>query len=257
MNKVIGAVTHPSDGDLVRYLDTELAELDERRMRAHLDGCARCAVRFASLAGESAAVGRYIGDKPVDAPDMVTRARVLANIRIASAARHQRRRPQGGRLLLAACAVLVLLLAAPPVRAWMSGALGGLRGAPAATATATLPAAVVHRSSVVAFAPRGVLFEVQIERFQAEGSLTVQVRDVPRASAQVLDGSSETMLILPSGLRIENASSSHASYLVVVPAGLPLVRVSVGGHTVASYSVEAGAVPASRTFALRGVAAGR
>jgi anti-sigma factor RsiW len=250
MNMVIGSAPHPSDGDLVRYLDTELAELDERRLRTHLDGCAACAVRIEQIASDSSAVASYLAGSAPTAPDMVTRARALAGVRRAGATRRRSRRP-ALRAAAAACALLVLSLSAQPVRAWMMERWEGARAtAVRAPEVAKLPANVVRRSSVVAFAPRGARFDVQLESFQADGTLTIQVRGVERATAQVLDGSHETLLILPSGLRVENTASSRASYRVTVPADLPLIRVTVAGHTLASYSVEKGAVPSSRSFPL-------
>jgi hypothetical protein len=249
MNRVVGTAPHPSDGDLVRYLDTELPELDERRLRTHLDGCAECTGRAESLAAESSAVASYIARTGLVAPDQVARARALAAVRRANA--QPPRASYATRGMLAACVVLVLALSAQPVRAWIAERWDGLRGASVRPAeVTTLPAAVVRRSSVVAFAPRGELFDLQIERFQPGGTLTVQVRDVARATAQVLDGANETMLILPDGIRVENRAGSRASYLVIVPAKLPLLRVTVGGETVANVDVDAHAVPWTRTFAL-------
>jgi hypothetical protein len=254
MNRVVGTAPHPSDGDLVRYLDTELPELDERRLRMHLNGCAECTARVEAIASESSAVARYIAKTGLAGPDQVTRARALAAAKRANA--QPRRKGYAMRGLAAACVVLVLALTAQPVRAWISERWDGLRGASASPAeVATLPAAVVRRSSVVAFAPRGALFDLQVERFQPGGTLTVEVRDVNRATAQVLDGANETMLILPSGIRVENRAGSHASYLVIVPSDVPLLRVTVGGQTVASVSVPKRSVPWSRSFSLAAPAA--
>jgi hypothetical protein len=58
------------------------------------------------------------------------------------------------------------------------------------------------------------------------------------------------MLILPSGIRVENRAGSRASYLVTVPASLPVLSVSVGGQTVATVNIDRGALPWTRTFPL-------
>jgi hypothetical protein len=256
MNRVVGTVPHPSDGDLVRYLDTELSELEERRLRVHLNGCAECTARVEAMAAESSAAARYIVKTGLSGPDAVTRARALASVRRAAA--RPRRSSYALRGLAAACVLLVLALTAQPVRAWISTRWNELRGASRTTSeVTTLPAAVVRRSSVVAFAPRGALFDLQIERFQPGGTLTVEVRDVNRATAQVLNGANETMLILPSGIRVENRSGSQASYLVIVPSNLPLLRISIGGETVANVSVPRRAVPWTHTFSLEEGAAAR
>jgi len=249
MNRGIVAVPHPSDGDLVRYLDTELSELDERRLRSHLRECAQCAERAEAIASQSRAIAGYIGRTTPGGPDAVTRARALASARRASLRPRRAWRPL--RLAAAACALLVLALTAQPVRAWISDRWDGLRGTRSSAAeVATLPASIVRRSSVVAFAPRGARFDLQIERFQPDGTLTVEVRDVERATAQVLNGMNETMLILPSGIRVENRAGSRASYLVTVPADLPLLQVSVAGQAIATVDIDDRALPWSRTFPL-------
>ena len=250
MNTAIGTGPHPSDGDLVRYLDTELSELEERRLRMHLKGCAACSARVEAIASESSAVARYLAKHAVPGPDTVTRARTLAAVRKANAERRSgvHRAIRG---LVAASVLLVLALTAQPVRAWITERWEGLRGTSARPAeVATLPATVVRRSSIVAFAPRGALFELQLERFQREGTLTVEVRDVERATAQVLNGANETMLILPSGIRVENRAGSRASYLVTVPSSLPALNVTVGGETIATLDVDRAKLPWTRTFDL-------
>ena len=250
MNTAIGTVPHPTDGDLVRYLDTELSELEERRLRTHLKGCEECSARVEAIASESSAVARYLVKTGVSGPDAVTRARAMAAVRKASAARPRRMR-FAMRGLAAACLLMVLALTAQPVRAWITARWEGLKGGGARSAeVATLPATVVRRSSIVAFAPRGARFDLQLERFQREGTLTVEVRDVERATAQVLNGANETMLILPSGIRVENRAGSHASYLVTVPADLPVLTVTVGGQTVATVPIDREDAPWTRTFSL-------
>lgn len=249
MNNVIGTVPHPSDGDMVRYLDAELSELEERRLRTHLNGCAQCTARVEAIASQSSAVTRYIGQTSLAGPDAVTRARALALARRATARPRRVWRPR--RLAAAACALLVLALTAQPVRAWISERWDGLRATTSArTEAATLPASVVRRSSVVAFTPRGDRFDLLIERFQPGGTLTVKLRDVGRATAQVLNGANETMLILPGGIQVENRADSRASYLVTVPANLPLLSISIGGETVATFDAGELDAPWSRSFSL-------
>lgn len=249
MNRVIGTAPHPSDGELVRYLDAELSELEERRLRAHLKGCAECSARAEAIASDSTVVGRYIAETALVGADAVTRARALASVRKANSRPRRMIRPLHG--VAAACLLLVLALTAQPVRAWIAERWVGLRGTEAVTAeVATLPTTVVRRNSVVAFAPRGDRFDLQVERYQPGGTLTVEVRNVGRASAQVLNGANETMLILPTGLRVENRPGSVASYLVTVPANLPVLHVSVAGESVATIQVDQGELPFTRTFPL-------
>lgn len=252
MNKVIGATPHPSEGDLIRYLDAELSEIEERRLRAHVDGCGRCTATLEEVARYSRSVSRLVAGSPVAGPDVVTRARALATVRRAHVARVAgRRRAVHGAL--AASVVLVLAIAAPPVQAWLLDRFDALRApvaAPVAEPAAPVVEAEAERGSVVAFTPRGVRFDLEVERFQEAGTLTVEFREAPRASAQIVGGSDETMLVLPSGLRVENGEGSSASYRVVVPAELPEVRISIGGEEVATFDRSTTAVPTTKSYSL-------
>ena len=49
-----------------------------------------------------------------------------------------------------------------------------------------------------------------------------------RATAQVTSGTDETILVLPSGLRIENGAASVASYRITLPATVEQVNLRVG-----------------------------
>lgn len=252
MNTVIGATPHPSEGDLIRYLDAELSEIEERRLRAHVDGCGHCNARLEEIARFSRSVSRLVAGTPVAGPDMVTRARALATVRRAHAARATTRR-RAVHVALAASVLLVLAIAAPPVQAWLSDRLEAFRApiaSPVSAPVAPVVAAAAERSSVVAFTPRGARFELEVERYQEAGTLTVEFREASRASAQIVGGRDETMLVLPSGLRVENANGSGASYVVVVPADLPQVRISVGGEEIASLDHETTTVPATRSYSL-------
>src|SRR5690606_23333240 len=162
-------------------LDAELAELPERRLRTHLERCERCAGRIATIAAESRTVARYLAAAEVAGPDEVGRARALAAARRASATREGERR--GGSRSAAAAAVPPLVaVAAAPVREGVADRWDALRDHPSgADDVVTLVPALVYRSSVVAFAPRGATFELHIERAQVEGSVTVEVREAERA----------------------------------------------------------------------------
>jgi len=184
---------------------------------------------------------------------MVTRARTLAAVRRAYAERHARRRRRAfTRAASAAGLALALAGTVQPVRAWfMSGlAAVGVTSPPVESEVVLQPATAVRRGSVVAFTPGDGPFDLRVEQSQRVGSVTIEVRDVERASAQILNGGEETMLVLPSGLAIENRAESEASYLVVVPATVGEFRLLVDGRRVAVMRTDRRSPPWSRSFDL-------
>lgn len=259
MNGTFRAVPHPSEGDLLRYVDTELSELEERRLQVHLAQCGMCNERLESLARDARRAELYLSRLSPAAPDEVTRARTLAAVRRAAAARGQRPWWARGaaRSVAAVAALLLVAIAAEPVRAWLSSGfrvLSGPGAVPAATPAmvpvAAPAAAIEHRSSVVAFQPGDAVFDLRIERPQTGGSLALEVHEAARASAQILGGGSETMMVLPSGLRVENQPGSVASYRVVVPATVEQVRVHIGDRLVATLHPGRQPAPWSEVFHL-------
>ena len=258
MNRRI-RMSHPSEGDLIRYLDEELYELDERRIQVHVRGCASCRARLDALAAATHSAARAIGGMEVAGPSDVVRARALAAARRANAERSTRRAGGTGRQAVAAAIALVVIGASvSPVRAWVSTLLPSAPTPVAAPALVTLPAApAAHRSSVVAFRPSGALFELHVDAPQAEGTLTVEVRSGARGTAQIVGGDDETMLVLPSGLHVENSPGSTGSYHVTVPAEVPAVRVIVGGEHVHTLRPSEEPAGSARVFSLSGAEAGR
>ena len=62
MNEPIHAGTHPTEGDLVRYLDHQVTADERRGMLAHLSECDACARTVATLGEQSRFVAGYLAD---------------------------------------------------------------------------------------------------------------------------------------------------------------------------------------------------
>jgi hypothetical protein len=208
--------THMEDGVLVRYLDRECDNDEEAAVRGHVGGCETCAARLGQLEHRSRAV--RVALRAADRP-----------------ARQSRPAPRWG--LRAAAAMLVLLAVAGtvrPVRAWIleraEALWSALTGAPAPGAPA--PAAAAPETAAVSFVPAGDAFTLEVAGRQVAGVLVVETAAGDTARATVWGGSgTESLLILPSGLRIVNPSGSTARYRVALPARLGRVRVVVEGGT--------------------------
>jgi hypothetical protein len=223
---------HPSTGELVRRLDGELDERAEARLTEHLERCDDCRSRVAQLTDRSREAARLLrGIAPDDL--MLARQREVARVAVRAAAARRKslvRARRGWAAAAATAALVVVSLSVDPLRAWVMQRLdpGGPGSDAAGSPVASLPSAVVGREgSVIAFQPAGPVFQLSVERTQPSGELLLQVRAVGQATAQVTNGGAETMLVLPSGLRIENSAASAASYRVTLPASVEQVVVRV------------------------------
>jgi hypothetical protein len=158
------------------------------------------------------------------------------------AARREARRaaPAASRAWLRAAAVAALVIGAglfsSPVRAWFRDFLGGAgSGAPAAVQPPTAPAPVPvegspSTSARVHFTPQGEEMAVEIAHAQSGGALVLATAPSSTATAEVRApiGALADLLVLPTGLRIDNRAGSVAEYHVTVPATVQRVRVRVG-----------------------------
>lgn len=248
------AMSHLSEGDLVRILDRQAPAADLGWMTAHVSSCGECAGRVETLRSQSEAVSRYVGslDSGVVADDL-TRARALVAARgAAKPAKAIRVASYGWMRAAAAIAVVAVgALGIQPVRAWVADQWAALTGEEVLTpAEPATPSAVLAEGSVVSFEPAGDVFVLEIRNAQAVGDVHLRVTDVPRASATVMDGADEAILVLPSGVRIENADGSTASYSITLPSTLRLVQVFADGKPIAMLPVQDSGADWSRTVPL-------
>ena len=227
---------HPSAGELVRQLDGELDTRAEARLADHLARCAECSARRDEIASRSDGAARIIRDFPVRVePDSWRRRGARAAVAAAAAKRRSAVRVRRGWAAAAAVAAILLVsLAADPVRAWVMQRLTqatGIAGVDSAPTPGLPPAVVGGDGSIVSFSTDGPAFQLNVERTQQAGELLLQVREGAQATAQVTNGGSEALLVLPTGLRIENAAGSRASYRVTLPASVERITVRIGDGT--------------------------
>ena len=220
---------HPSAALILRRLDGELEPGLDRRVARHMEGCSVCQSRQERMRARSSAVSRAVREslRATPVPEL-RRAAARRAVRAAAGRREVRRwRRRGVAAAASAAGLLVLSWTVGPLRAWVWER--GPESAGGAVAVATLPGAVVGaEGSIVAFAAAGDAFTLEVENVQAEGELLLQVLAVDRATAQIIDTSGESMLVLPRGLRIENFVSSSASYRITLPASVQRVIFRVG-----------------------------
>jgi anti-sigma factor RsiW len=206
-------MTHSTDGDLIRWLDGELDDDERSALEHHVGKCEDCAALAQNLRQRSGLVH--------------------AALRLLDPAPVQRR----VRAPLAWAAGVLLLLGVgagvPPVRAWIIDQTQGLWASVtgAARPTPTLPAPVRRdsTSAAVTFVPASGVFVLEVGGHQASGRLTIERSAGSTAVATVIGGDGdESFVVLPAGLRIENAPGASASYWVRLPATVSRILVVVG-----------------------------
>lgn len=219
---------HLSDGDLVRFLDTEGDPAERERMGGHLRGCSPCGQRLESLRRRSQRLSVLLAQATPAAPE----PDVLAAVRA------RKRRQAAPPWMRAAAMIIVVLgaaLMAEPVRAWVADLLGFQRTELAAPSqpesqpgpvTPTAPEAGTR----VQFTPTAGEVELDVASYQSGGAISLQAAEVPEVTVQVQGGTAD-LLVLPSGIRIGNSPESTADYQVTLPSGVRQVSVRVGGGT--------------------------
>lgn len=217
---------HLSDGDLVRFLDTEGEPAERERMDGHLRRCDPCGQRLDSLRRRSQRLSVLLTQTTPAAPEPD----------ILAAARARKRRQASPPWLRAAAMVVVVLgaaLLADPVRAWVADFLGISRtelAAPSQPESQPAPIApsAPEAETRVGFTPASAEVELDVASYQAGGAIRFQAGEVAEVTVQVQEGTAD-LLVLPSGIRIGNTPESTADYQVTLPAGVRQVRVRVGG----------------------------
>jgi anti-sigma factor RsiW len=225
---------HVDDGDLIRYVDGELTAGESCHVDVHLATCSACASRLDALQQQASRFSELVSQVEIAPVSDIRRARSLAEVERAASRRSRPHFQQRAAWVRAAAAILVAfstVVGVSPLRAWVierwHDLVDHLR-----PAGSIAPVAVSEddaEPSVVSFVPAAQTFELRIEGAQKTGVVQLRAGDNALASAQVVGATgNESLIILPSGVRITNDLRSSASYMITVPASVRLVVVHVG-----------------------------
>jgi anti-sigma factor RsiW len=231
---------HLSDGTLARLVDGE-ADAPERSLaEAHLARCAGCGARHAALERRSSRLAALLRatDYAIPAPLATTPA--LASDELAARRTRRTNAATAHRPWLAAAAAVVLLLgiglATSPARASVAAWIG-VRWAELARlwAPADAPMSAASGSqdatTSVVFATSEEDFAISFASPQRAGTVVFTVGVGTSANVEVhTAGPEPDVLVLPAGVRIQNATHSTAEYRVTLPAHTRRVRLQVGDH---------------------------
>lgn len=250
---------HMDDGELVRYVDGELAPAEARRWQAHVARCPRCSQEIDTVQYESGRFSDWLSLAdfeadldPAASPDtdpVLTLADARsptattgpadappAEASAAPSAGHTGLTTDGRSVVRTAwlrAAVIVLLVAAPlaafpGVRGWVAEQIGRPGGAIGeATSTAAAPA-----SPVIRFEPAAGSFTVRLPTPMEGGSLTLERTGSDTGAEAVLriEGTAEPV-VAERVLRILDAEPGTRLSLALPPA-VTDVRLLLGDQEI-------------------------
>jgi hypothetical protein len=255
--------SHLQEGEMMRYLDGEMPVGERSRVASHLLTCAECAAAVDALRIQRQRFADLLSDCPVPALNPARRAASLE--RIERSASRTRRSAGAGRSraigVAKAAAVGGILLAATlstsPVRAFVSDIWSAVSVRVDRLVTTrpgvSSPESVALSNASIGFVPTEDVFRLEVRTPQRAGSLTLSLAAGASVSARAVNTTDTVdIVVLPSGLRIENRLEASANYAVTVPRNLREVRVKVGDAPELVYPIESLATSWISVIALSG-----
>lgn len=232
----VNEAQHVEDGDIIRLIDGECLPAEEQLIREHLETCAECkraadelgllAETFSRVLAQTdtSPSASAIGTTPsTDAKIIPLPARNWTRVRVLKAA--------------AVVTLVATAIGVSPARAWLVDGWQALRSIFVEEAVdpteVPAPVEVPDITAVVTFRPAGTSLTIEVSSAQALGTIALLSGPGLSASARVLGGGGgEELVVLPDALRIANASTSTASYEIVVPRSVRMVAVTIAGRSV-------------------------
>jgi hypothetical protein len=223
---------HVEGGDLMRLLDSECSDQEDRMLRRHLAGCAECKRKHDRIARLSQRFSALLFqlEEPVqgDTTPVPKGSRPQTHSTV--------RRWWSRRTTLVAAVVTLILAGAAvvsPVRAWVIDTFRSLLGAD----TSTPPEQTT--GSLVSFVPTGAEFLIEFGERQSAGVLRVYVDTSTAASARMIGrDAGEGFVVQAAGLTIRNTSASSVSYELRLPRTCQSLEVRIADSVVWRYEIE-------------------
>jgi len=211
--------THPADGDLQALLDDELPVLGRGAVQRHVDRCATCRDRLASLAETWEATHELLS--------LLVPPRLELSLQTVTAAGGRARVRRAG-LIAASITLLVAAVASATVgRSYVRAVAARVRALIHPAALAQDRSGTPRSGQAgIAFVP-GALTEIAFDAPQDGGLLLVSVADTNEVTLQA--SAPVTYRVSLGRLTVHNPGSV-SSYGLVIRRGAPHVRIVIAGH---------------------------
>jgi len=225
-----GGPVHLQDGELVRLLDGELASEERSAAEAHLRACDRCRLARDRIAERTARVSGALALMDRESAPSLS----------AAAPAPDERSPRWLRAAaIAALIITVGALGSSTVRAWIATRWEAVHSTVARVSESAGdhgPETLGMPAVRARFVPRSSALLVRLENRPAGGVLAVETSQDDSGSVLFFAGTDEGILILPTGLVIQNAPGSRADYRLVVPRQVTSITTITGADTLAVLS---------------------
>jgi anti-sigma factor RsiW len=227
---------HLRADELLRLIDDDTSPLERSQFNSHLLACARCSEEAATLRDDAALFSTTLRTAAFEheLPGRPPFATIIAarDARTAAGVMPLRRRWSSVPGWARAAAVLLIVAgpvaAVPAWRDWIVDALTGRGSVDQVPTARQVPEAATTASSPVTFVIDGPAFVVQFDAAQANGELRIRRAQSAEASLVVENAATELPIYSENTLRIRNASTSAASYVLELPASVGTVTVRIG-----------------------------
>jgi hypothetical protein len=231
----IGPERHVRTADLLRFVDGEGNAAFRERVAAHLAGCTDCTAASERLRADTAHVLERL-----HVLDEATAADKLPAT-FAELAQRGSRGPAAARLVGGRRAAAIILFLgvgaaiARPAAAWLDRLIESQRASQAVTA---LPPAAQTPSSVpidtmsaaYSFTPASNGLRIDFAAAEPDAELVVRASDEHAASFELQSTAAlPPVLILPSGVRVTNATNRGTRYQLALPRNVDVLIVSIAG----------------------------
>ncbi len=229
---------HIEDCDLIRLLDGECEDAEQRVLQNHLNGCVQCRRRGDDLARLSEQFSALLLDldEPLAAQARLTQRPPVAPKAEKYGAVQAWLSRRSLRWVATIVAVVFVIVSAGPAYGWVAARWEMLKSLVAGPQPAELGSQV--SPPIVTFVPAGTEFRIDFARTQSEGTVSIVADTTSSASARIMGGDGrDEIVVLRSGLRVLNRPESSASYRLRLPRLLKVVEVRVGGAVVARYNI--------------------
>ncbi len=227
---------HPTDADLLGYIDKELSRDDAVAIQGHLSRCAECQQTVDSLSAATSDVELFLRNVSIPEVTAPFVARRVRPPQLAVIPKNRNVPPWYTRTSLRAalivCGIGVATFAVTPVRGWVidfiRNAIQSTDSQTDSQGAADPPTSGQLNTSSVAFVPEGQRFEISITQHQREGVLTIVAVEGTRARGSIAgSGAADALMVTGGGLSIQNSPESQSSYEVQIPPSIRHIIIQI------------------------------
>jgi hypothetical protein len=226
-----------SDAQLMQYLHGELNDADRAWVDAQILATPAVAERLDLVRHRSSRLSillRAADPAPVDVEASALSIRPTIDRNAIARSHWWQRTPPALRIAASIAILLGAVLLVEPARAWVleqARAVAEVVGLVDSAPTDVAPQVDVARDADVrlSFPWSAATFDIAVGN--AAGNITITAGSADEATAEMAGASGTSLMVVPTGIRIEGSGSADALYTLTLPSVVTTVRVIRAGGT--------------------------